>query len=202
MQINRTLLNEKEAARRPVWVFVVIWGVVVMCHSHLGAPLSFKRVLSAVWRCPRSRSPGLLVISMKFPFCCNFNEISSAGFGFIEIRRLISFCAGVVNRLFFDAKGLISRVSAIFFCSVLEEHDESSRMPVCSWVCALSFGRCRMSKFFLLVYFCFFWSLRPTLEHPRLEARGTPPPLARGRPSLTRNTQKYGYLASPLCVAA
>ena len=66
MQINRTLLNEKEAARRPVWVFVVIWGVVVMCHSHLGAPLSFKRVLSAVWRCPRSRSPGLLVISMKF----------------------------------------------------------------------------------------------------------------------------------------
>ena len=88
MQINRTLLNEKEAARRPVWVFVVIWGVVVMCHSHLGAPLSFKRVLSAVWRCPRSRSPGLLVISMKFPFCCNFNEISSAGFGFIEIRRL------------------------------------------------------------------------------------------------------------------
>ena len=22
-------------------------------------------------------------------------------------------------------------------------------MPVCTWVCALSFGRCRMSKFFL-----------------------------------------------------
>ena len=41
------------------------------------------------------------------------------------------------------------------FCSVLEEHDESSRMPVCTWVCALSFGRCRMSKFFLVVYLDF-----------------------------------------------
>ena len=28
-----------------------------------------------------------------------------------------------------------------FFCSVLEEHDESSRMVVSTWVCALSFGR-------------------------------------------------------------
>ena len=37
-------------------------------------------------------------------------------------------------------------------------------MPVCTWVCALSFGRCRMSKFFLLVYFCFLGSLRPSLD--------------------------------------
>ena len=36
-------------------------------------------------------------------------------------------------------------------------------MPVCTWVCALSFGRCRMSTVFLLVYFCFFGSLRPSL---------------------------------------
>ena len=43
-----------------------------------------------------------------------------------------------------------------FFCSVLEEHDESSRMPVSTWGCALSFGRCRMSKFWLLVYLDFF----------------------------------------------
>ena len=33
-------------------------------------------------------------------------------------------------------------------------------MPVCTWVCALSFGRCRMSKFWLLVYFDFLGSLR------------------------------------------
>ena len=45
----------------------------------------------------------------------------------------------------------------------VEEHDESSRMPVCTWVCALSFGRCRMSKFWLLVYLDFFESLRPAL---------------------------------------
>ena len=49
------------------------------------------------------------------------------------------------------------------FCSVLEEHDESSRMPVSTWVCALSFGRCRMSKFWLLVYLAFFENLRPAL---------------------------------------
>ena len=54
-------------------------------------------------------------------------------------------------------------VAADFFCSVLEEHDESSRMPVCTWVCALSFGRCRMSKFFLLVYLDFFEPLRRSL---------------------------------------
>ena len=36
-------------------------------------------------------------------------------------------------------------------------------MPVCTLVCALSFGRCRMSKFFLLVYLDLFESLRPTL---------------------------------------
>ena len=29
-------------------------------------------------------------------------------------------------------------------------------MPVCTWVCTLSFGRCRMSKFWLLVYLDFF----------------------------------------------
>ena len=28
-------------------------------------------------------------------------------------------------------------------------------MPVSTWVCALSFGRCRMSKFWLLVYLDF-----------------------------------------------
>ena len=44
---------------------------------------------------------------------------------------------------------IINLVAADFFVSVLEEHDESSRMPVCTWGCALSFGRCRMSKFFL-----------------------------------------------------
>ena len=123
MQINRTLLNEKEAARRPVWVFVVIWGVVVMCHSHLGAPLSFKRVLSAVWRCPRSRSPGLLVISMKFPFCCNFNEISSAGFGFIEIRRLYRRAAEVkMVEYITTAHGIAQRLSEKwrhFVCTLL-----------------------------------------------------------------------------------
>ena len=44
-------------------------------------------------------------------------------------------------------------------------------MPVCTWVCALSFGRCRMSKFFLLVYFGFFGSLRPSLIFIRAEKR-------------------------------
>ena len=44
-----------------------------------------------------------------------------------------------------------------------EEHDESSRMPACTWVRALSFGRCRMSKFWLLVYLDFFESLRRAL---------------------------------------
>ena len=52
-----------------------------------------------------------------------------------------------------------------FFCSVLEEHDESSRMLVCTWVCALSFGRCRTSKFLLLVFVCFVGgSVRRSLE--------------------------------------
>ena len=38
-------------------------------------------------------------------------------------------------------------------------------MPVvCTWVCALSFGRCRMSRFWLLVYLGFFGSLRPALK--------------------------------------
>ena len=36
-------------------------------------------------------------------------------------------------------------------------------MAVSTWLCALSFGRCRMSKFWLLVYFDFFVSLHPTL---------------------------------------
>jgi len=40
-------------------------------------------------------------------------------------------------------------------------------MPVCIWVCALSFGRCRMSKFWLLVYLDFFESLRPALGRMR-----------------------------------
>ena len=40
-------------------------------------------------------------------------------------------------------------------------------MPVCTWVCALSFGRCRMSQFFLLVYLDFFESLRPALARAR-----------------------------------
>ena len=52
----------------------------------------------------------------------------------------------------------------IVFCLVLEEHDESSRIPACTWVCALSFGRCRMSKFFLLVYLDFFEILRRSLR--------------------------------------
>ena len=42
-----------------------------------------------------------------------------------------------------------------FSCSVLGEHGESSRMAVSTWVCTLSFGRCRMSKFRLLVYLDF-----------------------------------------------
>ena len=49
-------------------------------------------------------------------------------------------------------------------------------MPVCTWVCALSFGRCRMSKFLLLVYLDFFESLRPTLQPPTAIApTGTTP---------------------------
>ena len=56
-----------------------------------------------------------------------------------------------------------SRGRFFLFPEALEEHDESSRMPVCTWVCALSFGRCRMSKFWLLVYLEFFESLRPAL---------------------------------------
>ena len=36
------------------------------------------------------------------------------------------------------------------------EHDESSRLAVSPWVCVRSFGRCRMSKFWLLVYLGFF----------------------------------------------
>ena len=51
-----------------------------------------------------------------------------------------------------------------FSCSVLGEHDESSRMAVSTWVCALSFGRCRMSKFGLLVYLDFYRILRRTLQ--------------------------------------
>ena len=40
-------------------------------------------------------------------------------------------------------------------------------MPVCTWVCALSFGRCRMSKFWLLVYLDFFFeTLRSSLVEP------------------------------------
>ena len=50
-----------------------------------------------------------------------------------------------------------------FSCSVFEEHDESSRMAVSTWVCALSFGRCRMSKFRLLVYLDSYRILRRTL---------------------------------------
>ena len=44
-------------------------------------------------------------------------------------------------------------VATDFSCSVLEEHNESSRMEVSTWVCPLSRGRCRMSKFSLLVCF-------------------------------------------------
>ena len=54
-----------------------------------------------------------------------------------------------------------------FFCSVLEEHGESSRMAVSNWVCALSFGRCRVSKFWLLVYLDFCKILRRTLPPKR-----------------------------------
>ena len=66
-----------------------------MCHSHLGAPLSFRRVWGVVWRCPRSRPPSLLVITAQVPFCCNFTEISCTGLGFIEIRRLYGPCTGL-----------------------------------------------------------------------------------------------------------
>ena len=69
---------------------------------------------------------------------------------------------GVLKRFPGEAK-IINFSRDRFFCSVLEEHDESSRMPVSTWVCALSFGRCRMSKFWLLVYLDFFESLRPAL---------------------------------------
>ena len=43
-------------------------------------------------------------------------------------------------------------------------------MPVCTWVCALSFGRCRMSKFFLLVYLDFFEILRRSLDRKHANA--------------------------------
>ena len=46
-------------------------------------------------------------------------------------------------------------------------------MPVSTWVCALSFGRCRMSKFWLLVYFGFLGSLRPALAHMQFSCAST-----------------------------
>ena len=59
-----------------------------------------------------------------------------------------------------------------FSCSVLGEHDESSRMAVSTWMCALSFGRCRMSKFGLLVYLDFYRILRRTLRRRSRRRRG------------------------------
>jgi len=59
-------------------------------------------------------------------------------------------------------------------------------MPVCIWVCALSFGRCRMSKFWLLVYLDFFESLRPTLP-PSARAPGNRARLVHTNPRTVRN---------------
>ena len=64
-----------------------------------------------------------------------------------------------IFKLFSGEAKIIILAATDFFCSVLEEHDESSRIPACTWVCALSFGRCRMSKFWLLVYLDFYGAL-------------------------------------------
>ena len=42
---------------------------------------------------------------------------------------------------------LTSKSRQTFSCSVLGEHDESSRLAVSAWACVRSFGRCRMSFF-------------------------------------------------------
>ena len=86
----------------------------------------------------------------------------------ISVRRKALVCASLWSFLEFmnvfpEKRNHKFESRPNFSCSVLGEQDESSRMAVSTWVCALSFGRCRMSKFWLLVYLDFFESLRPAL---------------------------------------